>query len=165
MNRLVLASVAVVLLSGCGGSPQPSSSATQIAPATQTTAPPLTTPSEQTSHVVSASAAAGLVVEQQGRTADHTLWSLRIEDASAKPIVEQLFNGGRIAFSRSIPGGKYRVIVWSRPCEGACPATGEAGLGQLQEVCGAQVTLAPGRPTKSTAVLANDGTCTVKIEH
>ncbi|MGW5193404.1 hypothetical protein ACWEOO_29425 [Kribbella sp. NPDC004138] len=164
MNRLVLASVAVVLLSGCGGSPQPSSSATQIAAATQT-APPLTTPSEQTSHVAGASAAAGLVVGQQGSTAAHTLWSLRIEDTSAKPIVEQIFNGGRIAFSRSIPGGNYRVIVWSRPCEGACPATGEAGLGQLQEVCGAQVTLAPGRPTKSTAVLANDGTCTIKIEH
>jgi hypothetical protein len=106
-----------------------------------------------------------LVVDQQGVAPARTLWSLRIEDTSAKPIVEQIFHGGRIAFRRSIPGGNYRLIVWSRPCEGSCPATGEAGLGQLQEVCGAELTLTAGPPAKATAVLANDGSCTIKIAH
>lgn len=104
-----------------------------------------------------------IVVTQQGSAPAKTLWYLRVEDTTAKPLLESAFPNRRIALDRDFPAGVYRVIVWYRPCEGLCPTTGESGLGALQQVCGAQVQLTAGQRARATAVIDSDATCTVKV--
>lgn len=160
MNRIALvASAAALFVTGCGGSPPTDTSSLQPRAAEQSS---VTSPSGK----APTSADGGtLVVGQAGTAPTRMLWSLRVEDLTAKPLAEQIFHQSRISFTRSFPTGNYRVIVWSRPCDGTCPSEGETGLGPLKEVCGAQVTLAAGRPTGATAVLATDGSCTIKVAH
>jgi hypothetical protein len=148
-----MASAAALLITGCGGSPQ-------------TTPPPQATQASQptqSASALNAASQASLVVDQQGTRPARTLWSIRIEDTTAKAVAEQLFHADRITLSRKLPTGTYRIIVWSRPCDDTCPTSGEKGLGPLRDVCGGQVTVTTGQQTKATAVLANDGTCTVKL--
>ena len=155
MNRVPLAlSVAAVLLTGgCGGGSRSAPPADQ----------PATAASASTTAAAPARTAAGIVVSQQGATPAKTLWYLRVEDMSAKPLLEKAFPNQPIALNQSFPAGGYRVVAWYRPCSGVCPTTGESGLGPLQQVCGAQLDLTAGRQAKAAAVINADGTCTIKV--
>lgn len=161
MNRLALAaSVAAVLLTGgCGGEPRSiPPPAEQSAPATSTTPS-----SAGTTASAPARISGTIVVSQQGSTPAKTLWYLRVEDMSGKPLLEQAFPNQQIALNRAFPAGGYRVMVWNRPCEGACPTSGESGLGSLQQVCGSHLALTAGQQAKAAAVIKPDGTCTIKV--
>jgi hypothetical protein len=143
-------------MSGCGGAPhstpppaEQSSTAAPLSAGTTVSAPSRTS--------------GNLVVSQQGNTPAKTLWYLRVEDMTAKPLLEQAFPNQRIALDRAFPVGRYRVMVWYRTCGGSCPTTGESGLGPLQQICGAQLDLTAGRQVKATALINPDVTCTVKV--
>lgn len=82
---------------------------------------------------------------------------------AAKPLLEKAYPGRRIALSQPLPAGPYRLLVWNRPCAGACPTSGEKGLGPLQDVCGAQLKMPSGRQLKVSAAIGADGTCSVKV--
>ncbi|NUR29400.1 MAG: hypothetical protein HOV83_26735 [Catenulispora sp.] len=160
MKRLVLAATAaaVLLTSGCGGPHSTPTTARGTTPTVSVTSPPAgTTPA-------SAMPAIGTVrVIQQGATPARSVWSVRLEDMTAKPQLERSYPGKPIALVYSLPVGTYRVMAWSRPCEGRCPATGEAGLGPLGQVCGAQVEITVRREVKAAAVITPDGNCSFKI--
>lgn len=161
MNRIALAaSVAAVLLTGgCGGVPRSTPEPAEQSPPATSTAPS----SAGTTASAPALTSGTIVVSQQGTTPAKTLWYLRVEDMSAKPLLEQAFPNQRIALNQAFPAGNYRMLVWNRPCDDACPTSGESGLGQLQQVCGAKLDLTAGQQTQAAAVVNPDGTCTVKV--
>ena len=151
-----MASAAVLLLAGCGGSPkvasEPSAPSTAQMPVARTAG----TPS-------SAAVAPGtLMVSQQGSTPARTIWYLRIEDLSARTMFEQSYSQP-IALSKTFAEGQYRAIVWHRACEKTCPAHGEQGLGPLEQVCGAKVAVAAAATVKAVAVVGADGSCSIKV--
>ncbi|WP_157630307.1 MULTISPECIES: hypothetical protein [Kribbella] len=88
---------------------------------------------------------------------------MRIEDTTAKPLLEQAYPGQPISVTRALPPGVYRVIVWHRPCTGDCPTTGEDGLGPLGQVCGAKLDLTSGAKLQATAQIKTDGGCAIKV--
>jgi 2-polyprenyl-6-methoxyphenol hydroxylase-like FAD-dependent oxidoreductase len=103
-----------------------------------------------------------LTVSQQGSTPVRTVWYLRIEDLAARTMVEQS-SLQPIALSKTLAEGQYRVIVWHRACEKTCPAHGEQGLGPLEQVCGAKVTVAAATTVRAVAVVGADGSCAIKV--
>jgi hypothetical protein len=155
---LVVSAAAVLLMSGCGGPPQSSTPA-----GTPISAPASPSPQTPVTAAVPASTTGTLQVAQQGDTPASMVWYLRVEDLAAKPLMERAYYGQPIAFSQAFPAAGYRIVVWSRPCDGACPVSGEAGLGPLKQVCGAKLELTAGVETNATAVLTTDGGCTVRV--
>jgi len=89
------------------------------------------------------------------------MWFVRIESSGSKPLAEAAFPDRPVSFSRDLPTGQYRVIAWQRPCAGPCPAAGEEGLGPLDDVCGAVVSVASGRRVDAVVQISPDGGCTV----
>lgn len=143
MNRFfLLVPVVAALIGGCGGSPP----ATPAAGLTQTAA-------EGDSGT--------LVVEQDGRRPRLTAWYVRIETAGAATVAEAAYPRDAIALTKQLPAGKYRVISWHRPCSDSCPASGETGLGPLQQVCGAKVDVTGGARVTATVRIAAGGTCSI----
>lgn len=151
MNRLLpLVPVAAVLIGGCGGSP----------PQTQAHAPAA---DAAVARAGSAAASEGtLVVGQRGSTAVPAKWFVRVESGTGAKVVERGFAGGAVELTRSLAVGEYRVIAWQRPCEAACPESGEKGLGPLREVCGTPVDIAAGARVPVTVVVGGEGSCSVE---
>jgi hypothetical protein len=89
------------------------------------------------------------------------MWFVRIESPGSEPLAEAGFPDRPVSFTRELPTGQYRVIAWQRPCDGACPASGEKGLGPLDEVCGTTVSVAGGRRVDAVVQISSDGGCTV----
>jgi hypothetical protein len=104
-----------------------------------------------------------LAVSQAGTQPALTLWYLRIESMAAEPLFERTYPGRAIAQSRLLEPGDYRVIAWHRNCSDTCPSTGEAGLGPLEQVCGAKITITPRARTGVTVAIDNQGGCAVKV--
>ncbi|GLZ27846.1 hypothetical protein Lesp02_00360 [Lentzea sp. NBRC 105346] len=141
MIRLLIAvPVAAVLLGGCGGSPSTVESAA--------------TPS---------SSDGTIVVAQEGSAPARTQWYVRIETTKAESVTEAAYPNAPIALTKQLPAGQYRVISWHRTCSGACPASGEDGLGPLEEVCGAATTVTPGGRVAATVVIDAEGGCSVRV--
>ncbi|GAA1219475.1 hypothetical protein GCM10009665_06960 [Kitasatospora nipponensis] len=151
MNKLaLLVPAAAVLLAGCGGQPQTERSS--ASPVAQKQAATLSQPSE----------GGTLALAQDGAALPRTLWYTRVEAADGKAVVESRYPDRPIALTRQLPGGRYRVLAWSRTCTGTCPSSGEDGLGPLEKVCGAAVTVTAGGQTLATFVLSPAGTCAVR---
>ncbi|MGH3735073.1 MAG: hypothetical protein ACRDT6_05565 [Micromonosporaceae bacterium] len=147
--RTLLAAAAVaLLLGGCGGA------APDAGP---------TGPTGGTSPSTPASGQGTLNVDQSGTAAPNTIWYVRIESMNAEPLTENGYPGQAIALSQQLDPGQYRVISWWRQCQSTCPTSGEQGLGPLEQVCGAVVTLAPGARVTATVVIGDDGGCTVRV--
>lgn len=142
---LVSAVAALLLLGGCGGAASPDA-----------------TPSETGSPSVAASGTGTLVVGQSGTAAPKTIWYVRIESMAAEPLTEKGFPGAAISLKEQLAPGQYRVISWWRTCRSACPSSGEKGLGPLEQVCGAVVTVAADARVTATVVIKADGGCTVR---
>lgn len=142
-HLLASAAAALLLLGGCGGA-APSDAGD---PAGATAAP----------------ANGGvLTVDQTGAAKPRTLWYVRIETLKAEPVFETAFPGRKISLTRRLKPGQYRVISWWRTCEGVCPTAGEKGLGPLENVCGAPVTIVSGRKAKATVSITADG-CAIDV--
>lgn len=135
--------VAVGLLAGCGK---------------QSSVSQLPSPAAPTS----GSVVGTLLITQQGAAPAKTVWYARIETMNAEPVAQAGFPAGPIALTRDLPAGKYRAMSWHRACSATCPASGEEGLGPLQEVCGAPVTLNAGARITLTVVIDPEGTCTIQ---
>ncbi len=141
MIRVLLTGfAATVLLAGCGESAGSATTATRTLPVPGT-----------------------LAVSQGGTSPARTLWYLRIESMAAEPLFERNYPGQPIAQSRLLEPGEYRVIAWHRRCSGTCPSSGEAGLGPLEQVCGAKITIAPRTRTAVTVAIDNQGACAMKV--
>ncbi|MGH3714034.1 MAG: hypothetical protein ACRDT4_11325, partial [Micromonosporaceae bacterium] len=104
-----------------------------------------------------------LTVGQSGTASTRTIWYVRIESMAAKPLVEKGFPGQPIALTQALEPGRYRVISWYRTCQSVCPTSGEQGLGPLEQVCGAQVTVAKGERVTATVKITADG-CSIEVE-
>ncbi|WP_412542951.1 hypothetical protein R8Z50_10855 [Longispora sp. K20-0274] len=144
----LLVPVAVLLLAGCGGQP----SATHAA---ETSARPV--PAATTSPGTDGT----LEIGQDGAAPPNTLWYARIETPESKVVVESAYPAGPIALTKQLAAGRYRVIAWHRACTGACPTSGEKGLGPLEEVCGAVVTVTAAARVTARVVIDGDGACMV----
>ncbi|MEV6524501.1 hypothetical protein AB0M43_21315 [Longispora sp. NPDC051575] len=145
---VLLVPVAALLLAGCGGqppSPRPSAAiASSAAPAPRGTS-------------------GTLVINQSGAAPARTAWYARVETPDAKPLTEAAFPQGPITLTKELTAGKYRVIAWHRACADVCPTTGEKGLGPLEEVCGATVTVTAGATLTATVTIDAEGTCAVAV--
>ena len=159
MKRLLIAlPVAAALLSGCGGQPSPAPAAPTSSSTAAQTAATLTAP------VAPAPGMGGVSVAQEGKPPQLTEWYVRVENDEGKNLAEAAFPNGPISFSQDFPPGNYRLISWHRQCNGSCPATGEAGLGPLQEACGAKVAFVAGTRLSATVVIEDDGACSVRTK-
>jgi hypothetical protein len=148
VNRLPhvgLVAAVLVLATGCGGSAQ------RITKAEPT--PPQTTHAQPLPGTIN--------VTQVGTAAPKTMWFVRIERPDSKPLAEAGFPNRPLSFSRNLPAGKYRVIAWRRTCTGACPASGENGLGPLEEVCGTLVSMTAGQRVDTIVQINAGSDCTV----
>jgi len=145
LRHVVPAAAVLVFAAGCGGSAaQPTKAESTPAPRTQT------------------AAQRGTVnITQSGSAAPKTMWFVRIESTDSTPLAEARFPGRPVSFSRDLPAGRYRVIAWWRACAGSCPATGEQGLGPLEDVCGAPVSVDRGRRVDAVVQISPAGGCTV----
>lgn len=154
MRLLVLASVAAALLAGCGGGPQHSADAGHDAEhsAAHSDAP------------VAAGSGSTLVIGQQGTLPPRTAWYVRVETPHGETVTETGFPDGKITLTQPLKPGKYRVVVWDRPCEQTCPTKGEQGLGELDKVCGKLLTLAKGDKVTATVALNEQGGCEVRTD-
>lgn len=151
--RALVSAVVAVLLGGCGGAaatdPATGPAADSTAAAPTVTADP-------------AGRAGTLRVGQQGDTPERTVWYVRIETPRAEPLAEQGFPAAPIQLVRRLAPGQYRVISWWRACRGPCPGEGEQGLGPLEDVCGALVTVVAGRSVTATVETGEQG-CEVTV--
>lgn len=141
IRALLVLPVAAALIAGCGGQE----------PAGNVPGP------------AAGAATATLVVGQRGVAPDRTKWYLRIETDQAGLVDERSFTGA-ISWEGALEPGRYRVVSWQRPCAGECPQSGDAGLGDLAQVCGAAVDLISGARSTATVAIAADGTCAVHPE-
>jgi hypothetical protein len=55
------------------------------------------------------------------------------------------------------------VISWYRKCSGTCPATGEHGLGPLEQVCGAVAAVKPGGKVTAWVMTSEQAACSVRV--
>lgn len=94
-------------------------------------------------------------------TLGNNVWSVRIERADASTEVEQAFHVGAISLDRQLEQGQYRVISWSRACDGTCPTSGETGLGPLANACGRLVHINTGQSTRVEVAINPDGSCAI----
>ena len=101
-----------------------------------------------------------LVVSQSGPLPHH-VWTVRVERADASTAVEQAFREAPISVDTRLPKGDYRVVSWSRACNGACPTSGEKGLGPLGNVCGKLVRVTGGEATRVRVAVSPDGSCAI----
>jgi len=101
-----------------------------------------------------------LFVSQKGALANNVLY-LRIERADSSTQVEQAFHESGISLDRQLTQGKYRVISWSRACDGTCPTSGENGLGPLVNACGRLVHISTGQTTRVEVAINPDGSCAI----
>jgi hypothetical protein len=148
VNRLaLLVPAAAALLAACGGPPP-------------TVAPPSST---AMSTSVSSPDVGTVVVRQDGTAPERTAWYVRIETGKAELVAEYAFPGRPISLTKQLPIGDYRIISWHRPCESACPTSGEKGLGPLAEVCGTPVTLRQGKEQTATVAIDPSGSCSVAV--
>jgi len=136
----------LALAAGCGGSAAQPSAETGSTPPSSTHADPQR---------------GTINVTQRGAAAPKTMWFVRIESPDSKPLAEAGFPDRPVSFSRDLPTGQYRVIAWQRPCGGPCQAAGEKGLGPLDDVCGAVVSVTSGRPVNAVVQISTDGGCTI----
>ena len=155
---------ATVLLAGCGeaGGSAQQPSAQSSTPTTSATTPAVTT-SAVTAATKTLPVPGTLAVSQAGTQPARTLWYMRIESMAAEPLFERNYPGHPIAQSRILEPGEYRVIAWHRSCSGTCPSSGEAGLGALEQLCGAKITITPRTRTAVTVAIDSEGTCAMKV--
>lgn len=135
-RTLLVLPVAAALIAGCGGQ-------------------------EPAGDVPEPAGTGTLVVGQDGVAPERTKWYLRIEAEKAAVVDERSFTGA-ISWQGALPPGKYRVVGWQRPCAQECPESGEQGLGDLAQVCGAIVDVTIGARISATVAIADDGGCEVR---
>ncbi|MGH3712646.1 MAG: hypothetical protein ACRDT4_04185 [Micromonosporaceae bacterium] len=105
---------------------------------------------------------ATLTVGQSGTTAPQTVWYVRVETTKAKSVAEKGVPGEEISLTVPLEPGTYRVISWWRKCQSVCPTSGEQGLGPLEQVCGAPVTVTERQKVSVTVTFEADN-CSVKV--
>lgn len=101
-----------------------------------------------------------LLVSQSGSLPRNVL-TVRVEKADASTAVEQAFREAPISVDTQLPQGDYRVVSWSRACNGACPPSGEKGLGPLENVCGGLVRVNSGETVRVRVAVSPDGSCAI----
>lgn len=77
--------------------------------------------------------------------------------------MEKSFPTGPLRLTKSLRPGRYRVISWYRKCSGTCPATGEHGLGPLEQVCGAVAAVKPGGKVTAWVMTSEQAACSVRV--
>ena len=71
---------------------------------------------------------------------------LRIEDHTGEVVLERQYRrGSDVRLVARLHSGRYRVISWQRPCEGACPGKGHghARLDAPTDICGTKIKVVP----------------------
>lgn len=103
-----------------------------------------------------------LLVSQSG-SLPRNVWTVRIEKADASTALERGFREAPISLDTLLAEGDYRVVSWSRSCNGACPASGDKGLGPLGNVCGELVRVNSGEIVRVRVAVSPDGSCAISI--
>lgn len=99
----------------------------------------------------------------QSGSLPRNVWTVRVEKANAGTALEEAFREVPISVDTQLPEGDYRVVSWSRACDGACPTSGEKGLGPLGNVCGELVRVNSGEIVRVRVAVSPDGSCAISI--
>lgn len=86
---------------------------------------------------------------------------VRIETPQGKTVTEKEFRAP-IRFKQSLAPGLYRVMTWRRDCADTCPDSGEKGLGDPVNVCGAKAEVRADAVTPARIRLTPDADCTLE---
>ena len=81
-------------------------------------------------------------VQAQGAYDDGAFHYLRIEDHTGRVVLERQYRrDSDVRLATRLHSGRYRVISWQRPCEGAYPGKGHghARLGAPTDICGTKI--------------------------
>lgn len=156
MKRSLIALVAagILAISGCGqAAPDPALSAalggTRAVAASTSTTPSTAAQSE------------GRLSVTQVAVDPTAVWFVRVERATGEGVVERSYATGPVTFTTGLGSGEYRVLAWRRPCTRTCPTVGEAGLGDLEGVCGAKVRITAGTTTRANLTSTTAGDCSL----